>query len=495
MSAPPVVRNARLVDTLVRLRSPAVRHLKQGQQGAWLADRLRMLGPTYIKVGQFISSRKDIFGAEFSKPFEALRDRAPPIAEEHVRTILEACQRRPLPDADRIANVTWQPMASASIGQVHRAVLGDGRQVVVKVKRPDVERTIREDMEFIGRVAELALALAPDKVMDAEQVRSGIADLRSYVLQETDFAREASNMQRFHDMYASDDFVRVPAPVLALCSADVIVMEYIESSPVGAQGTGPSAAADRRLANSVMDVFVAQLVRSGLVHGDPHPGNMGLDRDGRLVLYDFGNVIEVSRQDRQHLKELIFQLLVGNDDGVVRTVQKLGVRVLDRRGVVDYIAVYRDYMRTVDAAAFAAAVDPKVALPLQLTDSLVRLFRVYAMLEGTCKQLSPGFNYFDLLDDYIDELFFDEEFFSFKAQEDVAAVSRALSGVGSRLARRIARGLQLTPLDSGEEEAGEQTKVDGNDGKETLELLRQALRMQLAWGVLSLGTILLMRAV
>jgi predicted unusual protein kinase regulating ubiquinone biosynthesis (AarF/ABC1/UbiB family) len=121
------------------------------------------------------------------------------------------------------------------------------------------------------------------------------------------------------------------------------------------------------------------------------------------------------------MKEMIYQLLVGNNRGVSDTLKKLGVRVLDEASLDAYIDLYRDYMRTIDVKSMQQIMSTSATseIPLQLTDKFVRLIRVYGMLEGSCKAIFPEFNYFDLLDNYIDDLFFDEEFMMYKVSEDV----------------------------------------------------------------------------
>jgi predicted unusual protein kinase regulating ubiquinone biosynthesis (AarF/ABC1/UbiB family) len=333
-------------------------------------------------------------------------------------------------DDGEITDVDWNPIASASIGQVHKAKLKGGRTVAVKIKRPGVERVIAEDISFIARVADVAFLLMDPSFRNVDKLQRGMGDLKKYVLQETDFRREVQNMERFRAMYSGDAFVRVPAPVKRLCADDIIVMEFVESRPltVYSESRLQGAEAKRALANSVMDVFVSQLVKKGLVHGDPHPGNMGVDNTGRLVLYDFGNVVEVSASERLYMKDLIFQLLLGNNGAVIGTMKKLGVTVTDTEGVNQYIDMYREYMRTVDVGIIVASVDPEAPLPLELTDKLLRLFRVYATLEGACKRVHPQFNYFDLLDYYIDDLFLDGEFFGYKLQEGIDEMAGTLRG-------------------------------------------------------------------
>ena len=417
---PAAVRHVLTVGTAIdfTFRATVLRQRKP-ELGRWLAGRLPVLGPTYVKLGQFISSRQDIFGKEFAAAMECLRDDAPPIHADELREVLASRLKR-----GAFASIDEDPIASASIGQVHRAVLKDGRQVVVKVKRPGIEAMISDDMRFMRSILQ-GIAVVQGNGADAasfDQAQQALRDMEAYLMQEVDFAKEARNVARFASIYAANADVVVPSVHASLSNDAVVVMDYVESRSLASCRATPG------LANRVMDVFVSQMVYKGVVHGDPHPGNIGLDRRGRLVIYDFGNVIEFSDLERQQMKEMIYQLLLGNNKAVIATMRKLGVEVLDERGLVAYIDMYRDYMRTIDITGIQNIHGPQAALPLRLTDKFVRLIRVYGMLEGTCKAIDSSFNYFDLLDNYIDELFFDEEFLRYKVVEDVQTLMGGMGG-------------------------------------------------------------------
>ena len=437
LSAPSHVRNARTVVTAAEIIfRAAVLKTPKAELGGWLADRLPSLGPSYIKVGQFVSSRHDIFGEDFTKPFERLRDAVPPIASDKIRELLKTRV-----DMTKFASVDPEPMASASIGQVHRGTLSDGRAVVVKVKRPGIDQMIREDIAFVGAlVTFLGTLWTDDRVSQQfDDIKTGLADVEAYLLQEVDFSKEVRNIERFRRMYANNRDVRIPRVYPSMCCDSVIVMEYVASTPISqyrvTEPKGPEKDVEKRraTANKLMDVFVQQLVYKGFVHGDPHPGNIGVDAKNNIVIYDFGNVIEIAPTERQRMKEMIYQLLLGNNEAVINTLEKLGVVVLDRKELDGYIDMYREYMRTIDIAGISAGHTPDTVLPLKLTDKFMRLIRVYGMLEGTCKRINDDFNYYDMLDDYIDGLFFDEEFVNYKLTEDIRSVTDM---IGQSLGRR-----------------------------------------------------------
>jgi ubiquinone biosynthesis protein len=419
----PVIRHAKTFCTLAELTlRAAVLRPSGAELGMWLSRRLPHLGPTYVKLGQFISSRSDIFGDDFSACFASLRDNVPPIPPAEIEEVLRSSV-----DMERFASIERTPMASASIGQVHRATLLDGREVVVKIKRPGIEHLIREDVRFLNGLM-VALSVVGGGGTQYDQAHSSVAEMETYLLQEVDFAKEAANIRRFAAMYRGSPDVRIPRVHSSLSGSSAVVMDYVQSTPLSEyirrdqQRSKGKKSMAVLAANRLMDVFVSQLVYKGLVHGDPHPGNFGFDRHGRIVIYDFGNVIEVSDIERQRMKEMIYQLLLGNNNGVIDTLRKLGVQVMDEGALDGYIDMYREYMRTIDISGIRDSQSTSTEMPLRLTSKLMRLMRVYSMLEGTCKAINDDFNYFDMLDDYIDALFFDEEFVTYKISEDVRSL-------------------------------------------------------------------------
>lgn len=437
-----VIRRARTLGTLAEL-SWRVTVLKPSgaDLGKWLSARLPTLGPTYVKIGQFISSRRDIFGDDFSTAFTHLRDDVPPIPDSDIDAVL-----RNSINLDQFASVERVPMASASIGQVHRATLLDGRQVVVKIKRPGIDRLIRDDINFISSLMG-ALRFMRGGGTQYDQAQDSVTEMEAYLLQEVDFVKEANNVRRFAAIYSDSNDVVIPRLHGTLSGDAAVVMDYVYSTSLSEfvtaanacneEGGGRRAKKGKKrkksttaaaAANKLMDVFVSQLVYKGIVHGDPHPGNFGFDRSGRIVIYDFGNIIEVSDVERQRMKEMIYQLLLGNNNGVMDTLRKLGVEVIDEAALYGYIDMYRDYMRTIDISKIRDSQTAASEMPLRLTSKFMRLMRVYSMLEGTCKSIFIDFNYFDMLDDYIDALFFDEEFVTYKIGEDVRTLVGGLSG-------------------------------------------------------------------
>jgi predicted unusual protein kinase regulating ubiquinone biosynthesis (AarF/ABC1/UbiB family) len=358
-----------------------------GRLGAWLAARAVHLGPAFVKAGQFVSARRDLFGDGFSAPFAVLRDR---VRAEPAAAMLRTPSLGRLLAARELRDFEPEPLATASVGQVHGARLRDGRRVVLKIRRPGVRQAVADDVSLLRALLAGAAATGA-REEDAARLRDGLRDLEAGLAHELDFRREAAAMQRFRVQRRRLGLrVRVPRVHAHLCSADLLVMERVDSVRLGQTGGGGGAA----LAGDLMELYVRQVARGGVVHGDPHPGNLGLDADGRLVLYDFGSVVELSRRERARLRALVWALVVDDPEAAARGLTRLGARVLSVPGLAASIRPYREYLRTLDVArlreaAGAAGRQPPVVLP----DKLLRLTRTFGALEGVCKDLDPGFNY------------------------------------------------------------------------------------------------------
>lgn len=412
-----VERHARLVTSIAELQTRAVLQQPKRQIGAWLCQRISTLGPTYIKMGQFISTRSDIFEKEFTQPFSALRDKVEPMTKAELQKQLETFVdlRKLMIEFDET------PIASASIAQVHRARLRNGKEIAVKVRRPHINEIVKHDLSFLRSVLDSLLLVARPgpKSTSAGHLREFLHDFEASITDELDFTKEMANIDAFHSAYDGKDNVRIPRVFKGLSTNDVLVMEYMPSDDVY------SYKGDKRaLAEKLMNFFVGQLLYKGVVHGDPHPGNLGINKDNNIVIYDLGNTIYISPNERQQLKDLIYQLLLGNKEMIANTLEALNMEVTDRKALFKYIDIYINYMKTIDFKALNASLQSMARTsdnmepPIKFPNKYVRLFRTYGIMEGICKELHPGFNYFDLFDTYIDGIFLDDEFLLYKAAAD-----------------------------------------------------------------------------
>lgn len=388
-----------------------VRNDSRKSIAAWLCTKLPELGPTYVKIGQFVSSRRDIFGSELSDGMRDMQDNIPRMTIESVRGTIAACAK--LDGA--ISRLDDVPIASASIAQVHTATLHDGRSVVLKVRRPGLHATIRRDLGLLRGIVNVLDAVgAPE----AKHSRRVIEDFVSTLVKETDFRAEIDNIKAFRRLYANRRDVVIPAVHEALCTDDVIVMDNVPSTRV------LSYDGDRAiLAYRLMSLFLGQvLYRGGIIHGDPQPGNIGVTPEGKIVLYDFGNAIRVSEPYRVRLKLAVFSLVYNNAGDAISALRALGVRVNDEAAAGRYIAMYAKYVRTIDLSVFDIGTDR--AMPFALTDRLMRITRVFGLLEGVCKRLDDDFDYLSLAAVSWDAFLLDPDFVAAKGTLDLGRLSQ-----------------------------------------------------------------------
>ncbi len=288
---------------------------------AELAAELERLGPTYVKLGQLLSSRVDLISPAYVDALARLQDNVEPFdfdeAEEIVSTELEVRVSRLFPTFER------KPMAAASLGQVHRATLRDGREVVVKVQRPGIRAQILEDMEILSDLAEFL-----DAHTELGQ-RYGFGDLllefRGSLVDELDYRREADNLATIGRILADNEQVIVPRAYPDLTTSRVLTMEYVEGRKVTDLGPlGRLELDGAPLADALLEAYLRQVLLEGVFHADPHPGNVLLTPDGRLALLDVGMVARVAPAVREKLVKLLLALADARPEEVARVTRTMG---------------------------------------------------------------------------------------------------------------------------------------------------------------------------
>lgn len=271
------------------------------------ARDLEAAGPTYIKLGQLLSTRSDLLPAAYTEALTRLQDTVAPfpfdVVKETVEAELGASLRHLFLDFEE------EPLAAASLGQVHRATLTSGHQVVVKVQRPEARETVRDDMAVLTRIAEIA----DNRTQTGRRMGFAkmLAHFRRSLSDELDYRREARNLIRMSELAAPYDLLVVPKPVSDYTTSRVLVMDRIEGRKV--TDVGPVGMLDydtRDIAEQLFRCYLSMILDSGFVHADPHPGNLMLTDDGRLALLDLGMVASVPAR----LQDKVTKLLVAISD-------------------------------------------------------------------------------------------------------------------------------------------------------------------------------------
>lgn len=260
------------------------------------------LGPTFVKLGQILSTRVDIFDAEWIEEFEKLQSNVAPIPVASIDELIESYLGRPMGEVFRSFDSV--PVGSASIAQVHKAVLSDGETVAVKIKRPDIEPVIQADLRILTHLAGLIESEIPE-VRRYQPVQMVQYFARS-LAKETDLSVELRYMQRFGQTFDCDPFVRIPRVYPDISNRQILVQEHIGDTLLKDIRIETLDAPMRtQLAARITDTLFTMILQQGFFHADPHPGNIFIGSDGRITLIDFGLVGHLSSTRRREIVDLI----------------------------------------------------------------------------------------------------------------------------------------------------------------------------------------------
>ncbi|HEY8414944.1 MAG TPA: AarF/ABC1/UbiB kinase family protein [Thermaerobacter sp.] len=369
--------------------------------GVHLRQALEELGPTFVKLGQVLSTRPDLLPPDVLRELSRLQDRVPPFPYEQVAAQIEGELGRPVHSL--FVRFDPEPLAAASIGQVHAAELPGGQPVVVKVQRPGVRRTIEADLDILMGLADLAERYSP--LAEVYPFREIAGEIAATLRAELDFIREARNAERLRRLAARNPAVSIPRVYWEYTTPRVLTLERLEGTKLSedAASSLPPAEA-RRMARALVMAVLEPMFTEGVFHADPHPGNVMLLEGGRIGLLDFGVVGHLDAATRRHLTALVIALLRGDTDGLVRNVVALaGVPPdVDRRRLRRDLEVLRDRYYDVPLAEIdLAEVIPsffevlrrhRVRVPAEL--GLVG--KTLLTLQGVASRLDPGLSILDL---------------------------------------------------------------------------------------------------
>ncbi|WP_239326236.1 ABC1 kinase family protein [Snodgrassella gandavensis] len=304
-----------LGEFLVRIKLPIRWHKHSdpsGQYQRYLStpQRVRLafeeLGPTFIKLGQVLATRVDVFGEEWTEEFAHLQNNIHPLPISDIRNIIQAQLDQPLDSI--FSHIDAQPVGSASIAQVHRATLTSGEQVAIKVKRPGIESTVTADLHILNYIAQLLESEIPEsrRYYPVQMVRYFARSLEK----ETDLSAERRNMQHFARLYNHQQQIHIPQTYAAYSNRQILVQEYIDDTLLkNIILTSWSKQQRHNLAAKLVDIILDMILQHGIFHADPHPGNILVRNNGCITLIDFGLVGQLSQQRHQEIITLIHALL------------------------------------------------------------------------------------------------------------------------------------------------------------------------------------------
>ena len=280
------------------------------------------LGTTFIKFGQILSTRHDLFSQDLIHELEKLQDEVPVFPFETARNIIETELKGGLEDIYSFFD--RKPLAAASIGQVYRAVLIDGRQVVVKVRRPDINEEVEADLKILYKIARFLGKRIPwvqkDTLVDL------VAEFERTIKEEMNFAFEGRNASKFRRNFASDTGVLIPEVYWQFTTSKILTLEYLNGIKFNnLEGIGKSGFSRMELALKLVQALFKQIMIDGFFHGDPHPGNVAVGSQGQIVFMDFGMAGRMNEKSKIIAGDLFLALAVRDADRVAKAVMALGV--------------------------------------------------------------------------------------------------------------------------------------------------------------------------
>jgi ubiquinone biosynthesis protein len=291
-----------------------------------LVEELVRMGPTFVKLGQLLSTRSDLLPPVYLDALSQLQDDVPPLPPGEAERVVE--EELGVRISTAFGSFEREPIASASLGQVHRATLRDGRPVAIKVQRPGIRRQALEEMEVIAELAEFV-----DRRSEAAArlgFRAMVEEFRASLLGELDYRREAANLTALGEILADSERIVVPQPVDDYTTSRVLTMDYVDGRSIASlRPVGRTELETEGLADELIGGYLQQVLVHGFFHADPHPGNVLLTADHRLALVDLGMVARLSPEVQEQLLRLLLAMSARDSSAAVDALERLGERLDD----------------------------------------------------------------------------------------------------------------------------------------------------------------------
>jgi ubiquinone biosynthesis protein len=406
----------------------------QDSAAARFRNVLEDLGPTFIKLGQIMSTRPDIMPPAFMTELKRLQDRVPPMPIDEVYTQVESALGRPV--VESFSFFDERPLGAASIGQVHRARTMEGKECVVKVQRLGIANKIQTDLDILYYLARLLEATIEE--VELYSPTAIVKEFSHAIVAELDFRKEAKNAQEFAKNFKDVPDVRAPVIFDELTSAQVMTMEFIDARRLS--DVEPDSEQAKAVLKRLLDAVVKMVLFDGFFHGDPHPGNILVGEAGELIFIDFGLVGRMSAAQQDEVVNLIITVLSGDVDGIARTLLRMGRPV----GRVNLRAFKADVVRIRDAYLLSNLADINVSQFVQeVMDAAqqhrIRLNPTYAVLtktamtiEGIMRFLEPDLDVIAVAGPYV-KMLAARRFSARKIGASALRTSMALSGFLTQL--------------------------------------------------------------
>lgn len=363
------------------------------------------LGPTFVKLAQVLSNRPDLVPEGLIKELEKLQDRVSPFSWDEAKVIIES--ELGVPIEEMFDDFNPKPLASASIGQVHRARLKNGDEVVVKVQRPGIYDTIDRDLTILADIVQRA-----DRYLKKQGVNNAQEMVETFsksMMKELDYRNEARNIDRFRNYYREYTNFYVPAAYRKISTQKVLIIEFAKGCKISDLKQLKEWELDpEKIAENGMDIYLTQIFEHGYFHADPHPGNVLVKKDGTICLIDFGMVGQIMPKDKKAFAGVFISMAQKDAKEMAANLKKLAIR----DEITDMRAFEYDINEIIEDFAYLDISESSIAdftLRLQklmydyqitIPPSIFLIFRAMAILEGIGKTIHPTFNTYAFIEPY-----------------------------------------------------------------------------------------------
>ena len=384
------------------------REINQEKQAVWLKEKLIELGPTFIKIGQSMGTRPDLLPLPFVKALGELQDQVPPFPNEIAFARIEKDLGAKINEI--YSEFELEPVAAASLGQVYRARLHSGEEVAVKVQRPNLEATIKGDLEILKKVADFAERF-PQLNENADW--SGmLREFNQTIHEEMDYEAEGRNAERFRENFKSWSNVHVPKIFWNATTSKVLTMDFIHGTKVTAlEELHAQSIAPEKVNRLLIRTYLKQLLEDGFFHADPHPGNLLVMADGRLAFFDFGMVGRITSELQAKMIDAFFHVVGKDPAGIAQDLIDLdflkpGTNPNIVRPVVEKMFEFHLNLKLKDVNFKELTYDLADVMydyPFRLPSNFTYIMRALMTLEGIGIITDPEFNFFETAKPYAKE--------------------------------------------------------------------------------------------
>ena len=385
-------------------RSREVTAAQRRDRARRLLDSLLTLGPTFIKLGQLLSTRPDILPPEYIDEFAQLQDRVPPAPWANARVVLEE-ELGPVDEA--FDDFEDEAISGASLGQVYRAAV-DGEAVAVKIRRPGIEDLVEADLRAIRwTLPVLMYFVAESRSFSLETLAD---EFSKTIREEMDYGREAEMLTEIRGNFADNDRIRIPGVVETHSTSRVLTMEYVPGTKINDVEELDELSVDRTaLAETLQNSYLQMIIDDGVFHADPHPGNLAVQSDGTLVFYDFGMSGRVDPFVQDKIVDFYAAVASQDIDAILDALIEMGTLSpeADRQVMGDVMELAIADARGEDIEQYRVqqiiqqVEDTIYEFPLRLPANLALVLRVATVVEGVCVTLDPDFDFISVATDYL----------------------------------------------------------------------------------------------